>query len=136
MRSQTAQELEVFRRQQEEAGKATVPEASAEVAQAQENWSTGPRKRKKGKESIVGGVKLRKTSTTEKKVEDDAKGDGTQVHEAEQPPNKPKSGAPAADETKHKSTQPVRGDEHAKTKSPELSTGGLGLVAYSSDEDE
>ncbi|KAF2089070.1 hypothetical protein K490DRAFT_13732, partial [Saccharata proteae CBS 121410] len=65
IRKQTADQLDLFRRQQEEAEKAALAQPdTAEAVAEEENWVTSGKKRKKGKDKApIKGIKLRKTST-------------------------------------------------------------------------
>lgn len=134
----TKEHLEEFRKQQEEAERA-AKELDAAAAAAlpstagETSWAVGPRKRKKGKEKdgLVGGLKIRRTSTGDKAKET---GDATAKDQA----------AGSSRET------PVITDKSAETSSekvadksatstfpspPPVTAAGLGLGAYSSDED-
>jgi hypothetical protein len=123
----TKEGLDEFRKQQEEAERAAKEqEGAVSPPTVSESWSVGPRKRKKGKEKDgIGGLKIRRTSTGEqaKKVEDTLKPDdqaapshaqGQQSLVKEQSDKKPASTPPT---------------------SPPAPAAGLGLGAYSSDED-
>ena len=123
----TKEGLDEFRKQQEEAERAAKEqEGAVSPPTVTESWSVGPRKRKKGKEKDgIGGLKIRRTSTGEqaKKVEDTATPDNqtasSKVQEQsfsvkEQSDKKPASSPPV---------------------SPPAPAAGLGLGAYSSDED-
>lgn len=123
----TKEGLEEFRKQQEEAERAAKEqEGAVSPPTVTESWSVGPRKRKKGKEKDgIGGLKIRRTSTGEqaKKLEDIVEPKdrtaSSKVQE-QQPLTKEQS------DKKPASTPPV---------SPPAPAAGLGLGAYSSDED-
>lgn len=134
VKRQTREELEAFKRQQEEAGKAVTE--TGEVDGEEMSWKVG-RKRKKGKEDIlgVGGVKLRKGSSAGDKA--DGGGDAVSAE-----PESKKSEQSMA----HVSSQPTQADK-PKDKSPgqaveraKIHPSGpppdFGLAAYSSDEDD
>ncbi|KAK5164972.1 uncharacterized protein LTR77_009637 [Saxophila tyrrhenica] len=155
VKKETLTQLEVFRRQQEEAEKAAQQAGDAgPPAEAGESWAaSGPRKRKKGREGPIAGVKLRRTSTNEKQSVASPAGD-----EAGQPPPKAvtKDAAAAADEKRPADTPsggskagevvdddgskisaaPVKSVSSAADKPASPPPSGLGLAAYSSDEDE
>lgn len=122
VKKDTKEHLDEFRRQQEEAEKAArEQEGAEEPPQAGESWAAGPRKRKKGKEREgIGGLKIRRTESGEKKGEEGGK----------KADDKSVANTATKEETKAKpdlSTSPP-----PATASPAL---GLGLGAYSSDED-
>ena len=133
---QTREELDAFRRQQEEAEKAADQQDDGQ-AEVTESWTAGPRKRKKGRESTIGGVKIRRTSTVEKQAETAVIGNGVA--------DDPGTASPRAkDETKGMTatgdTNSVAALESAKAdtamKPPSPTAVGLGLAAYSSEEDD
>jgi hypothetical protein len=155
VRRETTQQLDAFREQQREAEKSAVqPDASPE-AESAETWTAGPRKRKKGKESTIGGVKLRRVSTSEKQAapttpakdaesekptdtsanigmkEDKKLARGTSATSQEDPADAARS----QDAVEAQVPQGMR-KESDSPKPPSPVTGGLGLVAYSSGEDE
>ena len=79
VKKETKEQLDLFRRQQEEADKAlldaagndsTVTPATAGIPSAEEGqWAVNARKRKRAKEKeVLKGVKLRKSSTSEQVV--------------------------------------------------------------------
>lgn len=123
----TKEGLDEFRKQQEEAERAAKEqEGAVSPPTVTDSWSVGPRKRKKGKEKDgIGGLKIRRTSSGEKakKLEDTAKPEdrtaSSKVQE-KQSSIKEQSGKKSA------STPPM---------SPPAPAAGLGLGAYSSDED-
>jgi hypothetical protein len=143
----TAEQLEVFRRQREEADKALlIQEGNDGVASAapeEEQW--GGRKRKKGKEHEgFRGVKLRKGSSTEDK--------GSTVESRVQTANAPKGstvkGERPGPDTKTKAINHPSTETTTKTKTVEppksltksptspKPAANLGLGDYSSDEDD
>lgn len=126
VKKDTKEHLDEFRRQQEEAEKAArEQEGAEEPTQVGESWAAGPRKRKKGKEREgIGGLKIRRTESGEKKGEEGGK------KAEEKADDKSVANTATKEETKAKpdlSTSPP-----PVTASPAL---GLGLGAYSSDED-
>jgi hypothetical protein len=154
VRKETADQLETFRRQQEEAEKASnVQEDSPPIA-GSENWAAVPKKRKKGREGAIGGVvKLRRVSTTEKQSvsdqsqnadggEDTTAGATTKVATAEASAIEPNSSAandkeePTCESSKRKSTSVPAESVSPDPKPPSPPAAGLGLAAYSSDEDD
>jgi len=138
VKKETREQLEAFRKQQEDAEKAARADdgAGSEALPPAESWSLGPRKRKKGheKEVLGGVVKLRKASTAEREAGREAKSPSATV---EQPRPSAQAGSVS------KSASPVAvavvsKDEKVETSKAAPSTGptALGLVAYSSDEDD
>lgn len=135
VKKQTREQLEAFRRSQEEAERAASLQ-DTDPAEAVETWTVGPRKRKKGRENVIGGVKLRRTSNTEKQIatENDTIMSrdlrGEQIHDAQTPGKAPleasESGDPAA----------LLDVNTTASKSPSPPAAALGLGAYSSDEDD
>ena len=143
VRKETTEQLDAFKRQQEEAEKAATQEDGPSAVEVNEAWTAGPRKRKKGRESTIGGVKLRRTSTTEKAATEKAS-----IEETVVPDTVPKAPAKAAPvdavedimpatktRTSESTTKPADGNKPA-SKPPSPGGLGLGLAAYSSDEDE
>lgn len=137
MKKETKEQLEAFRKQREEAEKVAKQEEMPEAVPTAETWAVGPRKRKKGKENqTIGGVKLRRTSTA------DAKDQGA-LHE-------PKTAQDTASQTAKRAAAPKKDDASQGTdvaskkeapptavvKPTAVPVAGLGLAAYSSDEDE
>lgn len=125
---ETAEELEHFRKQQEKVEKVVGDEGKPEVEE--EQWASKGKKRKKShaKESLI-GIKLRKTSSA---AEDSKK---TEAKEREP---LPKTGSSTDAVTATTSSNPATGPakEIPAKKSPSPPTAGLGLAAYSSDEDD
>ena len=123
----TKEGLDEFRKQQEEAERAAKEqEGAVSPPTVTESWSVGPRKRKKGKEKDgIGGLKIRRTSTGEKakKLEDTATPDNQTASSKIQ---EQQSSVKEQSDKRPASTPPV---------SPPAPAAGLGLGAYSSDED-
>lgn len=76
VKRETAQQLDIFRRQQEEADKAWLNQdddakdannssTAGNLPRDESQWAINARKRKRGKEEVLKGVKLRKSSTGE-----------------------------------------------------------------------
>ncbi|EME89729.1 uncharacterized protein MYCFIDRAFT_150310 [Pseudocercospora fijiensis CIRAD86] len=139
LRKETTEQLDAFRRQQEEAERAAKQAASPgppETAE-QESWSVG-KKRKKGKESLFGAVKLRRSSTTDKSEQPAAEPpETTESSKTRAAGNASAQHAVKAEsaEKSSDSASPVVSDGKAAVK-PASSGVGLGLAAYSSDEDD
>jgi len=132
-RRATKEGLEEFRKQQEEAERvAKEQEGAVSPPTVTESWSVGPRKRKKGKEKDgIGGLKIRRTSTSEqaKKLEDTPEPSLM---------TKPDGQAATAKVQEQSSTKEQSDKKPASTPppaSPPALAAGLGLGAYSSDED-
>ncbi|KAG8525560.1 uncharacterized protein KY384_009204 [Bacidia gigantensis] len=147
VKNETATQLEIFRKQQEEADKAA---RGADDADGQENagspleevpsWGVGPRKRKKGtsKEGST-GFKLRKSSTTHdaqrgvdlKGVVEPAK---TPLHKDTHLRSTTEEKSPGESPPNIK-VSPGKPDNDAPKLNKPSATLDLGLLAYSSDED-
>lgn len=132
VRKETAEELEHFRKQQEKVEKAADDEGSPEAEE--EQWAARGKKRKKShaKESLI-GIKLRKTSSATEFKE--AK---SEMNAAERKQQVPKAGNAVKVETIATTSKLSEGsaEEESPKASPSPSAAGLGLVAYSSDEDD
>jgi ATP-dependent Clp protease ATP-binding subunit ClpA len=128
----TKEGLEEFRKQQEEAERAAKEqEGAVSPPTVTESWSVGPRKRKKGNQKDgIGGLKIRRTSTGEqaKKLEDTFKPVATKSDDQT---------ASSKAQEQQSSIKEQSGEKPASTPSvsPPAPTAGLGLGAYSSDED-
>lgn len=136
VKKETSQQLDIFRKQQEEAEKeATTQQDSIELPES-ESWRTAPRKRKKRRESGVGGLKLRKMSTAEDKA--DATGPESsrllELAKTDERPIQDETPASPSGELKQSDVQsratPATGSQSA------TGATGLGLAAYSSDEED
>ena len=142
VKKQTSEQLDAFRRHQEEAGKAATQQDTSTVAETPETWTAGPRKRKKGREVTIGGVKLRRTSTAEKESKT-LNSEGRDTLEGQ-------DGSPTPEKQEaDQAVKPLAGDspETAATVKPAIlqvspptastpPATGLGLAAYSSDDDD
>lgn len=131
----TKEHLEEFRKAQEEAERAAKELDAAAAAPlttvGETSWAVGARKRKKGKEKDgIGGLKIRRTSTGEKAKDiGDAKTNDQAAVPSRVTPV-------VADKSTEKSSEKVA-DKPAASESPSrpATAAGLGLGAYSSDED-
>ncbi|KAM0713523.1 hypothetical protein Q7P37_010485 [Cladosporium fusiforme] len=138
VKKDTKEHLAEFRRQQEEAERAAkeLEEQGADAAvpvDAGENWTAGPRKRKKVLEGF-GGVKIRRTEGA-----DGAKREEKMVGKADS--KEKDSSAPTAkeeriEEAPANSASPSPPAPAPAPVAPPTIAAGLGLGAYSSDEDE
>lgn len=143
VKKETTEQLQLFRRQQEEADKLALKEADTETAVSPEaaspstspaidsQWATNARKRKRAKDNdTIPGIKLRKSSSTSKEPppvspqEEAAFASGT-------PGPSQKTGGPS----RNPSDSPRRTQASASSTSVTPKGGPLGLAAYSSDED-
>lgn len=133
----TKEHLEEFRKAQEEAERAAKELDAAAAAPlttvGETSWAVGPRKRKKGKEKdgLVGGLKIRRTSTGDKAKET---GDATAKDQAA---GSSRETPVITDKSAETSSEKVA-DKSATSTSPSpppVTAAGLGLGAYSSDED-
>lgn len=138
------EQLQLFRKQQEEAEKASKDAGLTEEAPVvAEVWSVGARKRKKGRNEPLGGVKLRRTSTAASEKQQDTPKKSVEaaptdtVAALSSPPSQSKSTSTSSDtkpapeeagsETRTRVTVPTKAITPTNT---------LGLAAYSSDEDD
>ena len=131
MRKETREQLDAFRKQQEEAEKAARQEEGVETSAPAESWAVGARKRKKGREKeTIGGLKVRRVSTADGKDND--------VPGAAAPsPEDRKVVSQAESKEAQKETKRAASPE-ASVQTPEarpVGLPGLGLGAYSSDEE-
>lgn len=153
VKKDTADQLEVFRKQREEAEKAMLGPTSSEVAPAEEDeWTIPARKRRrdKSKESLVPGKK-RKASAAESSHKADAsekeevrkasQGSETAAATDQQAPStatseatRPHAAGNAAKEPSGNAQQ-SKADQKVDPQQAKPSTGSLGLVAYGSDSD-
>jgi hypothetical protein len=127
----TKEHLEEFRKQQEEAERAAKELETVAPPTVGETWSAGPRKRKKGKDKdVIGGLKIRRTSTGDKAKEaGNAKTKDQTAASSQATPG-------IADKSAEKGTGKVSEKPPTSTSpSPPVTAAGLGLGAYSSDED-
>lgn len=144
MRKETNEGLEVFRRRQEELDKAAKGEAGAETTTAapDDEWATAAKKRKRGKEGALKGLKLRKASSSDSATGKQAGAtespgtEGASVKvEAQKGKNDPSS--PHKDEDAKPAAKTATEKQPAKP-TPEKAAepkSALGLVDYGSDED-
>lgn len=135
VKKQTREQLEAFKRQQEELEQAAKGSAEPEEKVIAEKWTVS-RKRKKGQEDVLGGVKLRKASSGGKATTSSEKAEVLEK-ESSEPATAMKT------ETAHKIPEDEgtvqsqqKGKDAAKpSKSPSPGV-ALGLAGYSSDEDD
>jgi hypothetical protein len=129
----TKEHLEEFRKQQEEAERVAkeLDAAAAAPPTVSETWAVGSRKRKKGKEKDgIGGLKIRKTSTGDKAKE------AVYANTKDRAANSNRATPVTADKSTEKSAEKVSDKPAAPTSpSPPVTAAGLGLGAYSSDEE-
>ncbi|CAK4034694.1 Hypothetical predicted protein [Lecanosticta acicola] len=138
VKKQTAEDLDAFRRQQEEAERAAKTADTSEAVDAIDttSWAVS-RKRKKGREDLLGGVKLRKASSGDKVF-----GDGKQAGSESTPALVEGMGekSEAGEKTKTTKADAKDGTQPSPVASPRTSPAtaapGLGLGAYSSDDDD
>ncbi|CZT16659.1 uncharacterized protein RCC_02494 [Ramularia collo-cygni] len=137
VKKQTQEQLDAFRRQREEAEQAARVAPEAEAPVMTESWTVS-RKRKKGREDALGGIKLRKASSgakaarsTEQIATVDERPAASPTANASYISPEPKT---VATEDKPKAEEEPK--DNSKL-SPLPSAGiSLGLDAYSSDEDD
>lgn len=135
VKKETLEQLEIFRRQREEAEKAALEADRGAEAEIEEEaaWKAGPRKRKKGKErEVVKGLKLRKLSSTaedsELKKESAPSKESVQTDEKAASPFEAEIPTPAVVNNNAASNTGLAQPKPAAT--------GLGLVDYSSGDDD
>lgn len=138
---QTRADLEAFRAQQEEAEKAAKLEEGDSTAPAvTETWSVGPRKRKKAREGeAVGGIKFRRTSTAKSEERGASQKQASAAAVGVTPKadlgGHDKTGSAVEAKSSVSATDVVPPIAESSPSPPALVI-GLGLVAYSSDEDD
>lgn len=131
VKKDTKEQLDAFRKQQEDAEKAAKQAETADEPAATESWAAGPRKRKKGKDKEgIGGVKVRRTSSQAAKPEE-----LSTVPAARELPAK--AATEHADLPAATSRASAVQEDALKpaSPSPPAAALGLGLGGYSSDED-
>lgn len=134
VKKQTREQLELFKRQQEEAELAARGKGEPDaVPEATESWTVS-RKRKKGRDDVLGKVKLRKASSGAKETPP-TEAAKEKVVEASSKSTASTGVAPktAPVETASQPAEKVKESPKPST-SPTLGL-GLGLDAYSSDDD-
>ncbi|KAI7353085.1 hypothetical protein KC354_g11711 [Hortaea werneckii] len=160
VKKETREQLDAFRKLQEDAEKKAVAGQDGEdagdvgTADAETSWALGPRKRKKGKErgGVLGGIKLRKAESGE--VGD---GGGRAKATSSSPPKEDKDGkdieasfrtpaeSKSPEQAERSSSAPTKqdagktvthGPQPVEPKSAAQPPPSLGLVAYSSDEED
>ncbi|KAI9891198.1 MAG: hypothetical protein M1814_003041 [Vezdaea aestivalis] len=144
IKKETSEQLESFRKNQEQADRAAALRAdesstidpSQPAEDSQESWTVGNRKRKKGKSENSMGIKLRKTSSSGNEPFK------ASLKAAESPTPPKKSAAPTSSQPPDKVKDRVKETSSPKIKPPDSKpaskTGSgslLGLGAYSSDEE-
>jgi hypothetical protein len=143
VKRRTREDLEAFKRQQQEAEQAAKVTVEPEAPVATDSWAVS-RKRKKGKEDVLGGVKLRKSSSGAKAVGEAAK---TETLVSPSAASAVETQAESAASIKPSASKDVTADSIEAKAPPATATkpsaspssppgSGLGLVAYSSDEDD
>lgn len=143
MKKETNEGLEVFRRRQEELDKAAKGETAVETTTvaADDEWATAAKKRKRGKEGALKGLKLRKASSSDSATgkqagsTEDAGAEGASAT-AQKGKNVPASPHKAAEA---KPTVATTTEKQPAKPTPEKAAepkSALGLVDYGSDEDD
>ena len=144
VRRQTAEDMAAFKQQQEDAEKkAKAAETTQTPDMGSTSWAVS-RKRKKGKEDVFGGVKFRKAPSAQRSpAAPSAMGAKSQAGaDAESRTNEDTSATAGTDqavrtEDNTASTAEPGNDTTSEMKPPiTTSSAGLGLAAYSSDEDD
>ncbi|KAL8846520.1 MAG: hypothetical protein Q9221_008396 [Calogaya cf. arnoldii] len=151
VKKETAEQLNLFRRQQEEADKASLdlpatgtenpsePAIGPESSAAESQWAINARKRKRLKDKdVLPGVKLRKSSSTSEKPTSLSPGTSktTQLEKQPQVQNSPRSITGQSTDLQTGGMKTVESPSvKASPDSPKPTVGALGLAGYSSDED-
>ncbi|KAL8995673.1 MAG: hypothetical protein Q9169_004643 [Polycauliona sp. 2 TL-2023] len=152
VKKETAEQLNLFRRQQDEADKASLNLTTADTTQSSEpvtgpqalaaesQWAINARKRKRVKDKeVLPGVKLRKSSSTSERPTHLSPGTPT-THEdvtGSRVKEFPKSNIDQAEGSPVAEKKDVESPElKALRDSPKPPVGVLGLAGYSSDEDD
>ncbi|KAL9094293.1 MAG: hypothetical protein Q9165_003433 [Trypethelium subeluteriae] len=150
LRRETSEQLESFRKQQEQAQKSELGEGrGGSPVTEQEHWVAGPRKRKREKD-VIPGVKLRKSSSGAQNKSDNnserpkegglegtppgSSGSAAKSTDAQDLKNKAES-SPSKPSTKQtRGLQSLKSQPATSEKLSAANTTGLGLGDYSSDE--
>lgn len=129
-----SEQLEAFRQQREAAEEAAKDAVNQDTPEATEVWSTGPRKRKKPREDAFGAVKLRRTASGGRGASEEA----AQTVSPTAPSLPHVQTAKIESDTPEKKAMPSPAREATTSSRPAASATslGLGLAAYSSDEDD
>lgn len=140
VKKQTREQLDAFRRQQEEAEQAARGPVEPEAPPTTESWAVS-RKRKKGREDALGGLKLRKASSgakamPESSTEQVKASEKTAVDPASAPPASPTETLPKTAPVEDKAKALVNAKDAPKPSTSPPPSLGLALAAYSSDEDD
>lgn len=151
VKKETTEQLDLFRRQQDEADKKLregengreVEEAGSPIV-GESEWAVGSRKRKRVKEKeVLKGVKIRRSSSTQLGIA--SPDTGQKRSEEKSAPPKTLLGTPLekGSQQNQKSASPPTSSSKVATKATNPDTSskpkpvpGLGLAAYSSDEDD
>ena len=142
MKKETTEQLDIFRKHQEEADKSLLAdgevddrktEGSPEASES--TWAVNARKRKRAKEEGLKGIKLRKSSSTAEAPKD--------LPDKKVKPVKPKEPVSSSVAKKTDEDRPSPQSQSAVNTKPIKSedtkpvvASSLGLAAYSSDEEE
>ncbi|KAI9656784.1 MAG: hypothetical protein M1821_003423 [Bathelium mastoideum] len=153
VQKQTLEQLELFRKQQDQSQKVELTESQESPVAQEEHWAAGPRKRKRGKEAIP-GVKLRKSSSGAQDKEGGSSESSDKVGLSKTTPENPGTSSPSRAQNLQTSTIPSnsrdsstklatqkaaskdQSETSAKISSSNDVSVGLGLGNYSSDEDD
>ncbi|KAL8818463.1 MAG: hypothetical protein Q9223_002913 [Gallowayella weberi] len=151
VKKETAEQLKAFRRQQEEADKAslsgTTTEAAAsegtssrpEASPTDSHWAINARKRKRVRDKeAIPGIKLRKSSSTSEKATVPKTGStksfgGKEASIVQDSPSSASERPEESPQSGHKAVESTQAPDLPDSPKPVI--GALGLAAYSSDED-
>lgn len=142
MKRETTEQLDIFRKHQEEADKVLLADGEVDERKAEgspeageSTWAVNARKRKRVKEEGLKGIKLRKSSSTAEAPRDLRGKDSEQpkVNESDS-----SSVATLKEQVRPSSqSQPAAASDPAKPEdSKPVVASTLGLAGYSSDEEE
>lgn len=145
MQKENSEQLQIFRRQREEAEAAALAEQNSVESMPieEEQWTLPGRKRKKGRDrENVLGVKLRKTSSAASDAKNTpilpvktASSSGVTQSQSEPSESVVKaSKIETVDDRRHQPGKAV--DKAADKAADKVVSTGLGLVAYSSDDED
>ncbi|KAL8666952.1 MAG: hypothetical protein Q9168_007377 [Polycauliona sp. 1 TL-2023] len=149
VKKETAEQLNLFRRQQDEADKASLdltttetapssePATGPQTSVAESQWAINARKRKRAKDiEVLPGVKLRKSSSTSEKPTLLSPGTPT-THKSGKESQVKDSDIDQAEDSPVRDKKIVESPKvEASRDSPKPTVGALGLAGYSSDEDD
>ena len=141
MKKDTLEQLDKFRKHKEEEERKALLEANAgspETEDLKAQWATGGRKRKKEKEGLLKGVKLRKASSSADKIEakqaiEEKPEDKGEIGDKQQ---NTASSAPTSKKAEHGTSAPPKAAGNAPAAAKPSNALALGLGYGSSEDDD